>query len=975
MATVLRDAVSRELQDNAEKYARHPHILQICKDLSLDDNGMLLLFHPMIGDECSLQILSLENLVEIIRKEGDQTKQERHWSGMLQVLATSTLLKCTIESIYPDVPWNYRTLYHCTVQPLQHDTSLTFPPQAGMHPVIILWTRDGTFDNTPGQPFKANHVVPVVPSCVLSHPKRSAKSLSKSNKRQPTMLNFVLPTSSSQMHMDDTESLSVCESEPCQVHVGDNWDITRFINKALDNETKMNIINSYQNNQPKSTYKYPQSTFGKQKRSFQHQWLSRYKYLMYSKAENGAYCIPCVLFSGGSDRGALCKSAFQDWKDAVEKFEGHFHGKVAAKNKGSSGYAMHLVCSERMQLFISQMEKKASNVAQQLHNKEQENLLRNHAIISSVTKTVIFCGIQGLSLQGHRGTHQNMDDPDVNPGNFLELLKFCVDAGDKILEKHLGTARRNALYTSKTIQNELISIIGSLIQEKIVEDIRKGSGVFAINADEVTDVANKVQLAICIRYVDFNANIKEKFITFVDVTGATSGENLVTAIKNALEERGLMLHNLRGQCYDGAGNMAGKTKGVGPRLLREYPKALHFWCANHKLNLVIVNSCLLLPVKKMMDATDQCVRFFNNSPKREACLQSTIKEESPEGEKICATKLKELCRVRWVERHIAFDKFLDLYEYIVMALETMSNSRDDYNVATVTEASTLLAAVTKFEFITALVVTSRLLSYLKPLSSYLQTRALDLSRAFGAIELVRSSLQEVRADVDAYHEVWFDQAVEKAQKVNVEPSMPRIVRRQTLRANNPAENPQDHYRRNLTIPFLDQVLEEMKNRFTDEHKNALVGMNLIPAKIVAEPQLQVQQFHQYNDDIPSQADLAAELHMWKNHWRRSDLADGETLEGALRVASNMKDTFPNIHAILQLMAVLPVTSSESERVFSQLKLLKTYLRSTMTEERLIGLGLMKVHRGMTNAIDIEQVVARFARSNPRRMALENIFKD
>ena len=145
--------------------------------------------------------------------------------------------------------------------------------------------------------------------------------------------------------------------------------------------------------------------------------------------------------------------------------------------------------------------------------------------------------------------------------------------------------------------------------------------------------------------------------------------------------------------------MAGKEKGVGPRLSREYPKAQHFWCASHKINLVIVASCKLPAIRNMMDSTDQvshkckhviiiknnamfficlalrylkiiesnitfqCVRYFNNSPKREKCLRDIIDEARP-GDDRTGTKLKELCHTRWVERHVAFDRFLELHEYV-----------------------------------------------------------------------------------------------------------------------------------------------------------------------------------------------------------------------------------------------------------------------------------------------------------------------
>ena len=54
-------------------------------------------------------------------------------------------------------------------------------------------------------------------------------------------------------------------------------------------------------------------------------------------------------------------------------------------------------------------------------------------------------------------------NPLSSHGNFLALLQFRVQAGDHVLGHHLETAPANALYVSKTIQNELISICGNHI--------------------------------------------------------------------------------------------------------------------------------------------------------------------------------------------------------------------------------------------------------------------------------------------------------------------------------------------------------------------------------------------------------------------------------------------------------------------------------------------------------------------------------
>ena len=52
--------------------------------------------------------------------------------------------------------------------------------------------------------------------------------------------------------------------------------------------------------------------------------------------------------------------------------------------------------------------------------------------------------------------------------------------------------------------------------------------------------------------------------------------------------------------------MAGKCKGVGPRIERMYPRTARFWCANHQLNLVIVAGCKeVLGIHNMMATADE----------------------------------------------------------------------------------------------------------------------------------------------------------------------------------------------------------------------------------------------------------------------------------------------------------------------------------------------------------------------------------
>ncbi len=66
----------------------------------------------------------------------------------------------------------------------------------------------------------------------------------------------------------------------------------------------------------------------------------------------------------------------------------------------------------------------------------------------------------------------------------------------------------------------------------------------------------------------------------------------------SIEKLGLYLSNLRGQGYDGASTMAGTKAGVQARICEKKPKALYTHCAGHSLNLAIVSSCSVPPIRK-----------------------------------------------------------------------------------------------------------------------------------------------------------------------------------------------------------------------------------------------------------------------------------------------------------------------------------------------------------------------------------------
>ena len=110
-----------------------------------------------------------------------------------------------------------------------------------------------------------------------------------------------------------------------------------------------------------------------------------------------------------------------------------------------------------MAAFKESYSNPVRSVATMLNNTHKEQVSRNTQVVNSLLKCVCFCGQQGLPFRGHRDDSTALDSS--NMGNFIELVRFRAD----VLRTYVETSPRNTLYTSKTIQNEMIDVISNLI--------------------------------------------------------------------------------------------------------------------------------------------------------------------------------------------------------------------------------------------------------------------------------------------------------------------------------------------------------------------------------------------------------------------------------------------------------------------------------------------------------------------------------
>jgi hypothetical protein len=76
--------------------------------------------------------------------------------------------------------------------------------------------------------------------------------------------------------------------------------------------------------------------------------------------------------------------------------------------------------------------------------------------------------------------------------------------------------------------------------------------------------------------------------------------------------------------------------------------------------------------------------------------------------------------------------------------------------------------------------------------------------------------------------------------------------------------------------------------------------------------------------------------------------------------------FQTVWVAYRILLTIPVTVASAERSFSKLKLIKTYLRTTMSQERLSDLVMISIENEYLNKLNYDDLIEEFASKNARR---------
>ena len=731
------------------------------------------------------------------------------------------------------------------------------------------------------------------------------------------------------------------------------------------------------------------SKLGKvQARSISLDHLKKFPWLAISNTPDykGAWCVYCVLFhtteEGGGKKGVgqklgkLVNCALTEYAKLT--------GKDGALERHSKNN-YHQTNKTRAVEFISRATV-GDDVMSQVNEQYKDEVLRNRGALGSIVEILKFCGIQDLPLRGHRDSGRidpSGTYPKENDGNFRMLIRFRVNSGDSLLQSHLRDSSTTSLYTSPQAQNELLSIMCDMLKRSVVERV-KASHAWALMVDETTDRSNREQMVLVVRYSeekDGQYVIKEDPISLVDVfkemknelecdESRMTGENLAKLIISRVRSLNLDFSKLVAQSYDGAASMASQKVGVSAHVKNLAPMAFYFHCTVHALNLATSQVMKVEIIRNALGTMESIIVFVCDGAKRQSLL-TDVQEKSGRDKK----RLIKISETRFVERHLAVERFCDEISSIYTALTQMTRWVDR---KTSSNATNLIYAIQRSDFVIGLVIMKRIAAILRPLSQQLQAKGADLVEALQLIDTVKEVLSKER---DCFPEL-LTEAEEIAEKLDFDLSVPRIVARSRCRSNaGGGNNISSYYRVNAFNPCIDAVQQDLKERF-DKHQKTAFGLTLLLPKncvqVVSTDDAEKKDsvlsalrevYDLYKPLLPDSTflDFEAECKVWSTRWKNDRYQQPVTAIASLNACDAI--SFPTIHRLLQVLAILPVSTAEAERFFSKVGRTMSALRSTMTEDRLEALVLLQAHR--EELPSTSKVIDLFNAGNKRRMSLAN----
>lgn len=164
------------------------------------------------------------------------------------------------------------------------------------------------------------------------------------------------------------------------------------------------------------------------------------------------------------------------------------------------------------------------------------------------------------------------------------------------------------------------------------------------------------------------------------------------------------------------------------------------------------------------------------------------------------------------------------------------------------------------------------------------------------------------------------------------------------------------------------MLNELNRRFPSKNCDIMNGIQTLnPTSDVFLKEKSLFPFaRMYESNIE---DLGHELHQFRRLLERRIQSGMQRPSSVVELAlfiEPYKEVFFELFKLCKIAVSIPVSTASCELSFSALKLVKTYLRSTMSDDRLSNLGVLSIESRRAKALSLDEFADLFAKKTPQK---------
>ena len=476
----------------------------------------------------------------------------------------------------------------------------------------------------------------------------------------------------------------------------------------------------------------------------------------------------------------------------------------------------------------------------------------------------------------------------------------------------------------------------SVERERISDEVHDAR-FLCVLADGSTDKSITEQEAVYIRYVGSNGRPTTQFADIVSLESADA-VGVMAAIEKGLEavdvDEGLLREKLAGCNFDGCNVMMGKKGGVMQLLQEKIGRPIvGIHCVAHRLELAVLDAVKTCPyLSRFEDTVKSIFKFYFYSPKRRREVNeiANILDEDN-------VYYSGLQTTRWLaSRHRAICALEKHFPTTVMHLQHKAGFYDEQGQ----RAKGILKNLMSEKFVKYLYFMMDVTKILSTLSKTFQNDDLCITDVVTSLETTLTLLEELRLEKGPQYKKFIENYSQKAAILKCGKNNTQEV--QLTGKGTSLDSQFDS--------FLTDVKSYLDTRFGNLQEEPLSYFRVFDPREMPqersrlashgnnEVKLLVEHFETYFTDEEKMSIIAQWPAMRTRLARQKSMSPNDAFSNLL---ASTPDDVKDCLTLLNLMLTLSPSTAKCERGFSTMNHVKSYLRTTLTQDTLSDLMRMR----------------------------------